>query len=89
MPKYWGKQIFMHGRFPQVGQKQKTEKTIPSPWSINGGFIFHLHIHCIFNPTAIKANPCNIQVVSPTIKTSDTFTKLSNQLSLLSNKLTL
>ena len=26
MPKYWGKQIFAHGRFPKVGQKQNTEK---------------------------------------------------------------
>ena len=26
MPKYWGKQIFAYGRFPEVGQKQKTEK---------------------------------------------------------------
>ena len=26
MPKDWGKQIFTHGRFPEVGQKQKTEK---------------------------------------------------------------
>ena len=26
MPKYWGKQIFTHGRFPEVGQKQNTEK---------------------------------------------------------------
>ena len=26
MPKYWGKQIFTHGRFPEVGKKQKTEK---------------------------------------------------------------
>ena len=26
MPKYWGKQIFPHGSFPEVGQKQKTEK---------------------------------------------------------------
>ena len=25
MPKYWGKQIFAHGKFPEVGQKQKTE----------------------------------------------------------------
>ena len=25
MPKYWGKQIFTHGRFPEAGQKQKTE----------------------------------------------------------------
>ena len=26
MPKYWGKIYFAHGRFPEVGQKQKTEK---------------------------------------------------------------
>ena len=26
MPKYWGKQIFTNGSFPEVGQKQKTEK---------------------------------------------------------------
>ena len=26
MPKYWGKQIFAHGRFFEVGKKQKTER---------------------------------------------------------------
>ena len=26
MTKYWWKQIFTHGRFPEVGHKQKTEK---------------------------------------------------------------
>ena len=26
MPKYWGKQIFRLRSFPEVGQKQKTEK---------------------------------------------------------------
>ena len=26
MPKYWGKQIFTHGSFPEVGQKKKTER---------------------------------------------------------------
>ena len=26
MPKYWGKQIFTHGSFPEVGQKQKRER---------------------------------------------------------------
>ena len=26
MPKYWGKNYFAHGRFPEVGQKQKTEE---------------------------------------------------------------
>ena len=26
MPKYWGKQIFAHGRFLEVGEKQETER---------------------------------------------------------------
>ena len=26
MSKYWGKNYFAHGSFPEVGQKQKTEK---------------------------------------------------------------
>ena len=26
MPKYWGKNYFAHGSFPEAGQKQKTEK---------------------------------------------------------------
>ena len=26
MPKYWRGDYFAHGRFPEVGQKQKTEK---------------------------------------------------------------
>ena len=26
MPKYWGKQIFSLGSFPEVGQKQKIRK---------------------------------------------------------------
>ena len=26
MPKYWVKNYFIHGRFPKVGQKQKTER---------------------------------------------------------------
>ena len=26
MPKYWVKNYFAHGSFPDVGQKQKTEK---------------------------------------------------------------
>ena len=26
MPKYWGKQIFTHVRFPEVGEKKKAEK---------------------------------------------------------------
>ena len=26
MPKYWGKQIFSHGSFPEVGEKQNAKK---------------------------------------------------------------
>ena len=26
MPKYWVKNYYTHGRFPEVGQKQKTER---------------------------------------------------------------
>ena len=26
MPKYWGKNYFAHGSFPEVGQKQKMER---------------------------------------------------------------
>ena len=26
MPKYWGENYFAHGRIPEAGQKQKTEK---------------------------------------------------------------
>ena len=26
MPKYWGKQIFTHGSFPEVGEKQKAKE---------------------------------------------------------------
>ena len=36
MPKHWGKQIFTHGRFPEVGQKQKTEKIRMSHASTHG-----------------------------------------------------
>ena len=28
MPKYWVKNYFEHGSFPEVGQKQKTEKIL-------------------------------------------------------------
>ena len=32
MPKYWGKQIFTHRRFPEVGEKQKAEKKVGEQW---------------------------------------------------------
>ena len=37
MPKYWGKQIFVHGSFPEVGQKQKTEKKRKKEERLNDG----------------------------------------------------
>ena len=36
MPKYWGKQMFTHGRFPEVGQKEKTEKKKDTPGTAGG-----------------------------------------------------
>ena len=37
MPKYWVKNYFTHGRFPEVGQKQKTEKNTPGTAGGPGG----------------------------------------------------
>ena len=46
MPKYWGKQIFSLGSFPEVGQKQKTEKKERLKVGNNNGRL------CIANPTS-------------------------------------
>ena len=37
MPKYWVKNYFAHGRFPEVGQKQKTEKKERERERLNDG----------------------------------------------------
>ena len=37
MPKYWGKQIFTHGRFHEVSQKQKTEREEKRRRRLNDG----------------------------------------------------
>ena len=37
MPKYWGKLIFAHVRFPEVGQKQKTEREREKKERLNDG----------------------------------------------------
>ena len=34
MPKYWVKNYFTHGRFPEVGQKQKTERERKRDWTM-------------------------------------------------------
>ena len=37
MPKYWGNNYFAHGRFPEVGQKQKTEEIERKKERLNDG----------------------------------------------------
>ena len=37
MTKYWGGNYFAQGRFPKVGQKQKTERNIPGTAGGPGG----------------------------------------------------
>ena len=37
MPKYWVKNYFTHGRFPEVGQKQKTEERERKKERLNDG----------------------------------------------------
>ena len=37
MPKYWVKNYFAHGRFPEVGQKQKTERKKEVEERLNDG----------------------------------------------------
>ena len=37
MPKYWVKNYFAHGRFPEVGQKQKTEGKKEEEERLNDG----------------------------------------------------
>ena len=37
MLKYWGRQIFEHGRYPEVGQKQKTERKKREKERLNDG----------------------------------------------------
>ena len=47
MPKYWRKQIFAHGRFPEVGQKQKTErkrKEKKRKYSRDYGLVFCIYL---------------------------------------------
>ena len=51
MPKYWGKQIFAHWRFPEVGQKQKTEKRKEKKRLNDGNNNGHI-IYIIYNALA-------------------------------------
>ena len=60
MPKYWGGNYFAHGRFSEVGQKQKTEKILQGlrvaghKKPKNGRKI------CVFFGTKIRFTPQNI-----------------------------
>ena len=53
MPKYCGKQIFAHRRFPEVGQKQKTEKKRERP--NDGNYNGQLRIANATSGCALKA----------------------------------
>ena len=46
MPKYWGENCFAHGRFPEEGQKQKTEKNTPETAGGPGGRDRTLAVKC-------------------------------------------
>ena len=48
MQKYWGEQIFSLGRFPEVGQKQRTEKERKRPKVGNNN-----HQLCIATPPQV------------------------------------
>ena len=68
MPKYWGKQIFTHGNFPEVGQKQKTERKEETRERLNDGDNNGQATH--YNATscgARKAAWANCKVFSLTI----------------------
>ena len=54
MPKYWGKQIFTHGRFPEVGEKQKTEKKKRKRRRANDGKSNGYATHGAFKPPGPK-----------------------------------
>ena len=41
MPKYWRKQMFTHGSFPEVGQKQKKERKKRKIFGDNNGQVTH------------------------------------------------
>ena len=57
MPKYWGKQIFAHGRFPnKVGQKQKTELNDGN----NNGQATHGARKCAWCTQTAWANPLSL-----------------------------
>ena len=53
MPKYWVKQIFKHGRFPEVGQKQKTENNTPGTAGGPGGLRAPCVLVCAMRSLAI------------------------------------
>ena len=50
MPKYWVKSYLAHGSFPEVGQKQKTEKNTPGTAGGPGGRDRMLAVKSLKNP---------------------------------------
>ena len=61
MPKYWGKQIFTHGRFPEVGQKQKTEREKKKRKRLNDGNNNGHAMHGARKPPGLKDEQTQLQ----------------------------
>ena len=63
MPKYWGKTYFAHGSFPEVGQKQKTEKERAKEGERNGQATHGARKHAWRTQAAwAKSTEVNIQL---------------------------
>ena len=74
MPKYWGKQIFTHGRFPEVGlkveggEKEKRRKKKKKKVGENNGQLRFVRHHAWrsqarldqFSNSKSKINPCDL-----------------------------
>ena len=73
MPKYWGKQIFSLMSFPEVGQKQKTEKKERPKVANNNG---QLHIET--PPLVAHASHLGQQVGSMLFLPEPTFNSLES-----------
>ena len=64
MPKYWGKQIFTHRRFPEVGQKQKTEERERKKERLNNGNNNGQDTHGARKPPGPKSDKIRAEISS-------------------------
>ena len=68
MPKYWVKNYFAHGRFPEVGQKQKTEKNEEEEERLNDGDNNGQATHGACKPPGPKSMICSLHIPSSWVK---------------------